>query len=228
MPLQCLSNRCRARCLTKQCQAHAHPCRAPRHNALTSLCITLQFFHSALAVRIVAVPIRAVPSRCCPNHGAVLCPRHSYPLNSMPSQVQPYQCPAVAPADHCVTVRARPSHCRSDHLMAPAFRLISGPGCALADLSRVLLYICSPMQIEAVAQRPVSKLPSPMPSHRPASRFAAVRISAFRQHCHRYPHQRDTQLRTSNAPFTSALAIIANLSNAISLPFKSTQRPRQS
>ena len=159
---------------------------------------------------------------------AVLFTRNSYPRNSMPPQFQPYQCSAVAPADHCVTVRARPSHCRSDHLMAPAFRLISGPGCALADLSRVLLYICSPMQIEAVAQRPVSKLPSPMPSHRPASRFAAVRISAFRQHCHRYPHQRDTQLRTSNAPFTSALAIIANLSNAISLPFKSTQRPRQS
>lgn len=78
--------------------------------------------HAAPAVWIGAVQIGAVPLRCC----ATLCPCHSYPRNSMPSQVQPYQCSAVAPADHCVTVRARPSQCRSDHLMTPAFRLTSG------------------------------------------------------------------------------------------------------
>lgn len=222
--------------------------------------------HFAPAVRIVAVPIRAVPSRCSAAHG---CSVHSQFISTQSNTASPhsqsYQCPAVAPADHCVTVRARPSQCKSDHLMTPAFRLTSGhnpcsvipcktahpqslrisrprsrlsspsrplprplprlrflfaclliasalpimsrPCCALpwqlptqlscasairidahrvvalADLFRVLLYICIPMPIDAdrCAQHPVSKLLSPMPSHRPASRFAAVRISAFQR-----------------------------------------------
>lgn len=236
LPLQCLSNQCRAPCLTKQCQASAQPCRAPRHNAFTSLYITLQFFHSALAVRvsairppaptaqdfavlflapavrIVAVPIRAVPSRCSAAHGcAVLSPRNSYPRNSMPPQFQPYQCSAVAPADHCVTVRARPSQCRSDHLMTPAFRLTSGHNpcsvipCKTAHpqslrISRPRSHLSSPSRplprlissascctLAPLFNAPLfNAIPSAMsshaiPIHAIASRFAAVRISAFQR-----------------------------------------------
>jgi hypothetical protein len=83
---------------------------------------------------------------------------------------------------------------------APAIRIDSHQVVALADLSRALLCCRSPMPIDAdrCAQRPVSKLPSPMPSpgsspqcyakrrrphqsHAIASRFAAVRISAFQR-----------------------------------------------
>ena len=167
-----------------------------------------------------AVQIVAVPSWCC----ATLCPRHTYPRNSMPSQVQTYQSSAVAPADHCVTVRARPFHCRSDHLMTPAFRLtfghnpcsvipcktahpqsprISMPRSHLASPSRPLprlrsAFLHSAMHLPSEStpirslpplissapccaaadlcqsrtspMRLVPELPSPMPSHRPASR----------------------------------------------------------
>lgn len=120
---------------------------------------------------------------------AVLCPRNSYPRNSMPSQVQPYQCSAVAPADHYVTVHARPSQCRSDHLMTPAFRPvakhracgaldINATHCVrLANQSRLSPWLISPASCCTAAalcpSRPSPSVPCPscpvqMPSHRHA------------------------------------------------------------
>ena len=140
--LQCLSNRCRAPCLTNQCQTLAQPCRAPLypHISLQFLLLpwpcgslpfgplpqprkTLQFFS-------LPRPCGSSPSRSglyrhvALQLTAVLCPRNSYPRNPILPHLIPnhINAPAVAPADHCVTVRARPSQCRSDHLMTPAFR----------------------------------------------------------------------------------------------------------
>jgi hypothetical protein len=104
LPLQCFSNLCRAPCLTNQCQALAQPCRASRHNALTSLCSpstqprpcvslpfgplpqlrrTLQFFS-------LPRPCGSSPSRSgLYRHGvlqptAVLFTLNSYPRNPIP------------------------------------------------------------------------------------------------------------------------------------------------
>ena len=166
----------------------------------------------APAVRIVAVPIRAVPSRCSAAHSCSVHPQFiSTQSNTASPHSQPYQCSAVAPADHCVTVRARPSQCRSDHLMSPAFRITSGhnpcsvipcktaypqslrisrPRSHLSSLSRPLPWLISSASCCTLAPLfnvPLfNAIPSAMPSHAIpihaiASRFAAVRISAFQR-----------------------------------------------
>ena len=180
-------------CLTKQCQASAQPCRSPLcpHSSLQFLTSpwprgALQSFtlpwpcpglalavrlsavrHPAPAIRIVAVPIRAVPYRYCPNLGC-----------SVLRHYQPDQCSAPAPlciSEQCVTP-ARHSvtllcHCKPIHITATASQprstrcacrsrhciamdcsgcstrsvalttpLLSTPHIAPADLSRALLY----------------------------------------------------------------------------------------
>lgn len=219
LPSQCLSNQCRALCLTNQCQALAQPCPATQFNALTSQCNSFLRPGRAGLCRSASLPrpCGSSPSRSgLYRHGSVqftaaLCLRNSYPRNSLSSQVQPYQCSAVAPADHCVTMRARPSQCRSDHLMTPAFRLTSGhnpcsvipcktahpqslrisrPRSHLSSPSRPLPWLISSASCCTLAPLfnvPLfNAIPSAMPSHAIsihaiASRFAAVRISAFQR-----------------------------------------------
>jgi len=97
-----------------QCLHFTSPCSSSRRPGRAGLCRsaplpqprrTLQFFS-------LPRPCASSPSRSgLYRHGAlqptaVLFTRNSYPRNSMPPQFQPYQCSAVAPADHCVTVRA--------------------------------------------------------------------------------------------------------------------------
>ena len=61
-------------------------------------------------------------------HGAVQLCAPAIPIHAIqcPLRSNHINVPAVALADHCVTVRARPPQCRSDHLMTPTFRLTSG------------------------------------------------------------------------------------------------------
>lgn len=182
-------------CLTNQCQAPARLCRASRHNALTLLCMTLQFFHSAPAVRVFAVrhpaptaqdfavhllapavridavPIRAVPSRCSAVLGCSVHPQFiSTQSNTASPHFQSYQCSAVALADHCVTVRARPSHCRSDHLMTPTFRCTSGhrPCSAIPCITAhpQSLRISRPRSCLSSPSRPLPRLRLCLSAHR--------------------------------------------------------------
>jgi len=110
LPSQCFSNQCRAPCLTNQCQALAQPCRAPRHNAFTSL--HLAVLHAAPAVRVSAV------RPPCPNR-AGLC--SSFPCPGRAHRRRPDQ-------GCTVTVLSKSRGCAvPPPFLSTQFNALSGP-----------------------------------------------------------------------------------------------------
>jgi len=165
-----------------------------------------------------------------------------------------YHNPGIVEHHISVALHSHATQCaRLSSLSRPLPWLISSASCcAAADLCQSmptavpnapcpscpvqcphLAHLSSPMPSPGSSPQCYAKRRRPHQSHAIASRFVAVRISAFQrslaallctsQHCHCYPPQRATRPRASPALLTSALAVVANPSNAISLLFKSVQ-----
>lgn len=166
--------------------------------------------HLPSATRSAAALIRAMPSRpALPLSASQL-------FNALSPHYSAPQGPCTAPRH---TVSLRITHCRIKHTRALLYICFPGLNKALPS-PRVPRHLSAPAALR-FASPSISLLPPRLSSDNHAIIASAKQLRA--QHCHRYPHQSDTRPRASAAPLTSALAVVANPSNAISLLFKSVQ-----